>query len=182
MDVENIVYINCVSIENKAYLEELLANSELYLFLSFGLFLDNDIYIDLVEFDMDIDPYVIGIKFENNNPGDTIKFCNEISNKFQVNIRYSYLNKELNYAGKYIIHNCNVVCNLGYSYWYGLYLFNYDKFWQTISEVFEYFIDFDSMIKAYHFEDIPQKDLEELHARLTDYLNMKYLNLAFKNL
>ena len=113
---------------------------------------------------------------------NVIQFCNKLSTKYQVNIRLCYLNKELNYSGKYVIHNCNLVCNIQYSYWYGLYLFNYDKFWATVSEIFEYFIDFESLLKGFHLQNLEPRDLQQLHNHFTNFLNMKYLDLAFKKL
>ena len=141
---ENVLYINCITLEKKSYFEELLANGELYLFKSFGIKIQNDVYLDYVEIDLTIDPYVICLKFENGV--QCTEFCNQLVMCFQVNIRLLYYSEHLNISGKYIIHDGKVLCDLYYTYWFGLYIIDYDLFWERLPEAFENHRTFETLI------------------------------------
>lgn len=141
---ENVVYINCITLEKKDYFEQLLSVSFEFLFQSFGLPLRNDVPINFVDIDLTIDPYVICLKFENGV--QCTEFCNELVLRFEVNIRLLYYSEFLNISGKYIIHNGQVVCDLHYTYWFGLYVIDYDLFWERLPGAFENHRTFESLI------------------------------------
>jgi hypothetical protein len=177
--MENIIIINCVTLERKEYLEDLLANGEIYLYQSFGFDIANDIYLDFVEIDLEVDPLVIYLKFEGENANI---FCNELSIKFQVNIILSYFNKESNYSGKYSIRNGIIVCNVNYSYWYGLYLYNTEQFWETVNQLFDHFNSIETLISFNCLQDMDIKDLHQLNNSFVYFQNLKFLNNAFQKL
>jgi hypothetical protein len=153
---ENVLYINCVSLEKKSYFEELLANGELYLFRSFGFKIQNDIYLDYVEIDLTIDPYVICLKFENSV--QCTEFCNQLVLCFQVNTTLLYYSEFLNISGKYIIHDGKVFYDTYYTYWFGLYIIDYDLFWERLPQEFEKYRTIESLINTLSLHGITLDD------------------------
>jgi hypothetical protein len=178
VDTLNILFIYCLNKETHSLIESNLASGEQWLYRSLAINIVPDVYLDFVEIDLDIDPHVICLKFESFYIKE---FCHKLTELYQVSISVSFFCKDLNFSGKYIIKG-NMVSSINYSYWYGLYCLNPDKFWETIDSVFEYFNDFESLLNVLVIRNISQQDIQLIYQNYRNFQSMNYLNLAFQKL
>jgi hypothetical protein len=180
---ENNLFIQFDTIEKKEEFLSIIGNNQL-LFQSFielsgtkkecyGV--DSDVYIEYITFDIS-EPNVINIVFYTYEY-PCIPFCEKLSYKYSVHIQLLYFNEESDFSGKLEINKG--IKNELYSYWQGVYILQYDLFWERLDDFFEKFpansfFDFLQKNKMIIYE----KDVVELQHNFDKY---NLIN-TFKNL
>jgi len=184
---ENNLFIQFDTPEKKDYFLKILEDTNnVHLFQSFvpifeskkeSYGTDSDVYIEYVTFDIS-DSDVINIIFHTHE-SPCIEFCKRLAGKYSVNVQLAYFNQESNFSGKIDIFYNQLVKNEMYTYWQGLYILNYDLFWERLGEFFESvpaktfmeFLQKNNMI-------IYQNDFSKLNYHFDEYNLMN----QFKNL
>uniref|UniRef100_A0A6C0B0H1 YubB ferredoxin-like domain-containing protein n=1 Tax=viral metagenome TaxID=1070528 RepID=A0A6C0B0H1_9ZZZZ len=184
---ENNLFIQFDTPEKKDYFLSILENVEnQLLFQSFiPIFeskketygTDSDVYIEYITFDVS-DSDVINIIFYTNET-PCIEFCKRVSAKYSVNIQLLYFCEENGYSGQIQIFHNQVVKNELYNYWQGMYVLQYDLFWERLQDFFE-------SMDAKNFMEFLQKNEMTIYQNDFSKLNyhfdeFKLLN-QFKNL
>ncbi len=177
-ETENILCINCPNKETRDLLELFLAQGESYLYRSFNIDLKPDVYLDFVEIDFEIDPLVICLKFEGYNVKE---FSDKLMELYKVSTNLCYFCKNQNYSGRYN-RKGNMISSTVYSYWYGIYTMDTERFWNTIDTTFESFNNIESLVSSLYIGNMDQRDLQQVIQRFQDHKNLTFLNFAFQRM
>jgi hypothetical protein len=153
MICENNLFIKVDSVEKKDYFLSLLNDSFLF-FESFIPFSEENyftcygtntkVYIDDVVFDITYDQHVINCIFKTDAP--CINFCIKLAGRWSSNIQLTYYNDIEDYSGQFKIYRNQIVKNDIFSYWQGMYIYNFDLFWELLESFFGNHLNFEELV------------------------------------
>jgi hypothetical protein len=174
MICENNLFIQTNSPEKKEYFMKILEEATV-LFQSliplngtkkecYGT--DSDIYLEYITFDI-ADPDVINLIFYTHDT-PCIEFCKRLAGYYSVNVQLVYFNEENNYSGKIDIYRNQLVRDERYTYWQGMYVYNFDIFWERIDVLFENETNFMELLRKNNL-CVLGKDFEQLKYQFEEY-------------
>lgn len=156
MNCENNVFIKFDSTEKKDYFLNALNDSFLF-FESFIPFSETDyfscygsntkVYTDDVIFDITYDHLTINCIFKTDAP--CIAFFIKLAARWSSNIQLIYYNDIEDYSGQFRIYRNQIVKNDCFSYWQGMYTYNFDLFWELLESFFEgRYMNFEELLRT----------------------------------
>jgi len=184
---QNNLFVQFDTLEKKDYFLKILENIENQLLFQcfiplngtklecYGV--DSDVYIEHVTFDISDSDTINIIFYTNENP--CIEFCKRLVGRYNVNIELVYFCEENNCSGRIQIFHHQIVKNEIYSYWQGMYVLQYELFWEHLTDFFEsnQAKNFMKLLEKNNMT-IFQKDFEQLQYQFDEFNLMN----QFKNL
>jgi hypothetical protein len=131
-----------------------------------------EIFYNAKDFDIQINDTIINVELDANNC--CLDFCKNICEIFKLRCQLIWTDYQT--IGQIRIHNTEIVFNEELNYWYGLYLYNIDHFWETYNDLFENIgTSFEEFINSCGLENISTKDLYTIREQWNYHYSLGFL-------
>ena len=126
----------------------------------------SDVCFDAVVYDIDLDETVISLVFATYET-PCIVWATKVANRYNISVQLLFFNLDEDFSGKFSIHWHQIVINVRHSYWYGIYMYQEDLFWETIPDTLSLLdpktVHFETYITAHGLNKMRYDDLSQLH-------------------